>query len=109
MRSWLLPLAGALHLLLVVLALGHAADAAPGAWVGLDPLSRLVLLVTSLLFLGCAFYAVDYLEMRRDRGNRVMVPCLLVFLAAHEPGGHRPATSACSGWRSNRPPWPARR
>jgi hydrogenase-4 component F len=81
-RSWLLPLAGAVHLLLLVLALGNMADAAPGDWVGLDPLSRLVLLVASPLFLGCAFYAVDYLEMRRDRGNRVMVPCLLVFLAA---------------------------
>jgi hydrogenase-4 component F len=69
-------------LLLLVLALGKMADAAPGDWVGLDPLSRLVLLVASPLFLGCAFYAVDYLEMRRDRGNRVMVPCLLVFLAA---------------------------
>ncbi len=81
-RSWLLPLAGTVHLLLLVLALGNMADAAPGDWVGLDPLSRLVLLVASPLFLGCAFYAVDYLEMRRDRGNRVMVPCLLVFLAA---------------------------
>ena len=81
-RSWLLPLAGTAHLLLVVLALGGVPDAAPGDWVGFDPLSRLVLLVTSPLYLGCAFYAVDYLEMRRDRGNRVMVPCLLVFLAA---------------------------
>jgi hydrogenase-4 component F len=81
-RSWLLPLAGTVHLLLVVLALESVPDAAPGAWVGFDPLSRLVLLVTSPLYLGCAFYAVDYLEMRRDRGNRVMVPCLLVFLAA---------------------------
>jgi hydrogenase-4 component F len=81
-RSWLLPLAGTAHLLLMVLALGNTPDAAPGDWVGLDPLSRLVLLVASPLFLGCAFYAVDYLEMRRDRGNRVMVPCLLLFLAA---------------------------
>ena len=81
-RSWLLPLAGAVHLLLVVLALGSVPDAAPGAWIGLDPLSRLVLLGASPLFLACALYAVDYLEMRRDRGNRVMVPCLLVFLAA---------------------------
>lgn len=81
-RSWLLPLAGSVHLLLVIVALGTVADAPAEAWVGLDPLSRLVLLATSPLYLGCAFYAVDYLEMRRDRGNRVMVPCLLVFLAA---------------------------
>lgn len=82
LRSWLLPLAGALHLLLTVLALGTVADAAPGDWVGLDPLARLVLLVSSPLFFGCALYAVDYLEIRRDRGNRIMVPCLLVFLSA---------------------------
>ena len=81
-RSWLLPLAGALHLLLVILALGSVPDAAPNNWIGLDPLSRLVLLVTSPLFLGCALYAVDYLEMRRERGNRTMVPCLLLFLSA---------------------------
>lgn len=82
LRSWLLPLAGASHLLLVVLAMGSVPDAQPGDWIGLDPLSRLVLLSASPLYLGCALYAVDYLEMRRDRGNRVMVPCLLVFLAA---------------------------
>ena len=82
LRSWLLPLAGAIHLLLVILALGQVGDATPGSWLGFDPLSRLVLLVISPLYLGCALYAVDYLEMRRDRGNRIMVPCLLVFLAA---------------------------
>ena len=53
----------------------------PGAWIGLDALSRLVLLVTSPLYLGCGLYAVDYLNLRRDRGNRVIVPCLLVFLS----------------------------
>jgi hydrogenase-4 component F len=81
-RSWLLPLAGAIHLLLVVLLLLEPGSAAePGAWLGLDALSQLVLLVTSPLFLGCALYAVDYLNLRRDRGNRVIVPCLLVFLS----------------------------
>ncbi len=83
MRSWLLPLAGGVHLLLVVLSAGARGRRRPrrpgSAWI---PLSRLVLLVASLLFLGCAFYAVGYLELRRDRGNRVMVPCLLVFLSA---------------------------
>lgn len=80
-RSWLLPLGGLLHLGMTVTALGSAGEPAPGAWLGLDPLSRLVLPTASLLFLGCAIYAVDYLELRRDRGNRIMVPCLLLFLA----------------------------
>ena len=80
-RSWLLPAGSALHLLLsVLLAIGHFP--ATGSWIGLDALSRLVLVVTSLLFFGCALYAVGYLDIRRDRGNRIMVPCLLIFLSA---------------------------
>ncbi len=80
-RSWLLPATSALHLLLsVLLAMGRFP--AEGNWVGLDALSRLVLVVTSLLFFGCALYAVGYLDLRRDRGNKTMVPCLLIFLSA---------------------------
>ncbi|MFA5516347.1 MAG: proton-conducting transporter membrane subunit [Desulfuromonadales bacterium] len=82
-RSWLLPLAGALHLALAGMLVVHPGSAAAaGAWIGLDALSRLVLLVASLLFFGCALYATEYLNLRRDRGNTVMVPCLLVFLSA---------------------------
>jgi hydrogenase-4 component F len=81
-RSWLLPLAGGIHLTLaVLLVLEPGSGTEPGAWLGLDALSRLVLLLTSLLYFGCALYAADYLNLRRDRGNRVMVPCLLVFLS----------------------------
>jgi len=80
-RSWLLPVCGGLHLLLT----GYLV-ASPGAvigpWIGIDALSRLVLAVTSLLYFGCSIYAVGYLDLRRDRGNRTMVPCLLAFLSA---------------------------
>ena len=79
-RSWLLPVSGALHLLLsLMIVLGRLPAATP--WLGLDALSQLVLIVTSILFFGCALYAVGYLDLRRDRGNRMMVPCLLVFLS----------------------------
>jgi formate hydrogenlyase subunit 3/multisubunit Na+/H+ antiporter MnhD subunit len=72
-RSWLLPLAGGIHLTLaVLLVLEPGSGTEPGAWLGLDALSRLVLLLTSLLYFGCALYAADYLNLRRDRGNRVM-------------------------------------
>jgi len=80
LRPWLLPLTAAPHLLLAWRCAVTAG--APGPWLGLDPLSKLVLLVTSLLYFGCAVYAVGYLALRRDRGTRVIVPCLLVFLAA---------------------------
>ncbi|MBD1401563.1 proton-conducting transporter membrane subunit [Pelovirga terrestris] len=80
LRSWLLPTAGMIQLVLAVLVV--LAKPQAGEWIGLDALSTLVLLVTSILYLGCAFYAVDYLALRQDRGNRIIVPCLLVFLAA---------------------------
>ncbi len=80
-RSWLLIAASAPHLLLsLLLGLGYLP--ASGEWLGLDALSSLVLVVTSLLFFGCALYAVGYLDLRRDWGNKVMVSCLLVFLSA---------------------------
>lgn len=81
-RSWLLPIAGLAHLLLTLLLCAEAAPLAPGDWIGLDALARLVLLVTSALFFGVSCYAVEYLELRRDRGNRQLVPSLLVFLGA---------------------------
>lgn len=79
-RSWLLPATGGLHLLLAGFAVADGRTAAT-PWIGLDALSSLVLIVTSLLYFGCAIYAVAYLDQRRDRGNRVIVPCLLIFLS----------------------------
>jgi hydrogenase-4 component F len=80
-RSWLLPISGGLHLFF---SIWLAVEQLPvsGIWIGLDALSTLVLVVTSLLFFGCALYAVGYLDIRRDRGNKIMVPCLLIFLSA---------------------------
>ncbi len=81
LRPWLLP-AGALgHWLLVLLALAGAPPAAEGAWLTLDPLGKLMLLVISTLFLFCSFYAVGYLRHREERPNRVFCVCLLGFLA----------------------------
>jgi hydrogenase-4 component F len=83
-RSWMLPLAGGVHLgLALALALVVApGPASGGQWLAADPLGQLVLLVTSVLFFCCSLYAVGYLKYRLDRGNRIMVPCLLVFLSA---------------------------
>lgn len=81
LRSWLLPLCAAPHLGLSTL-LVYDYFPVYGNWIGLDALSKLVLMTTSILFLGCAIYAVGYLDVRRDRGNKVMVPCLLIFLSA---------------------------
>ncbi len=51
-------------------------------WLALDAPGKLVLTVTSLLFLACAVYAQGYLERRIDRDNRVFVGGLLVLLSA---------------------------
>jgi hydrogenase-4 component F len=80
MRSILLAACGSLHLGLSI-ALFYRPTLI-GPWLGLDALSKLVLLMTSLLYFGCAVYAIGYLALRRDRGNRVIVPCLLIFLTA---------------------------
>lgn len=80
-RSWLLPACGAAHLVLCWLCVTES-PSDPGLWIGLDALSRVVLPVTSLLYFGCVLYGTAYLDLRRDRGNRTLVPCLLVFLSA---------------------------
>ena len=79
-RSWILPICGGFHLLLAGFLVNGTLVTGP--WIGLDALAKLVLIVTSLLFFGCSIYAVGYLSLCRERGNKVIVPCLLVFLSA---------------------------
>jgi len=82
LRPWLLPL-GALGHLAGTLILLFRADPFPELrWLVLDPPGRLVLLLLTLLFLICSFYAVGYLRYRADRPNRIFCTCLLGFLAA---------------------------
>ncbi|MBI5245899.1 MAG: hydrogenase [Elusimicrobia bacterium] len=81
-RPWLLPAAAAVHSLLTVrLALASSVPA-PGAWLSLDALGLLLLGLSSVLFLGCSFYGVEYLRRRRDRDNRLFTACYLLMLSA---------------------------
>jgi hydrogenase-4 component F len=79
-RPWLVPLGGAAHLALVLLALGRPMVGAFDGWLLLDPLGRLVLGFVSLLFFLCAVYAPGYLALRPERSNRIFCACLLTFL-----------------------------
>jgi hydrogenase-4 component F len=79
-RPWLLPLGGAVHLVLVVLAISSPSVGASEGWLVLDPLGRLVLGFLSLLFCLCSVYAPGYLVLRPERLNRVFCACLLAFL-----------------------------
>jgi len=80
-RPWLLPLGGTLHFAITcAILLGKAA--APGdAWLGLDPLNKVVLGFLSLLFFLCSVYARGYLISRPNQPNRIFTASLLVFLA----------------------------
>lgn len=85
LRPLLLPVCGLAHLALTFLVIqGGQATPLPmaGNWIAVDPFSRLILLIVSLLFCGCSFYAVGYLRYRIVWGNRIFVSCLLLFLAA---------------------------
>ncbi|MBN2799651.1 MAG: hydrogenase [Deltaproteobacteria bacterium] len=81
LRPLLVPAAGVGHATLTGLLLWGAPQAAEGAWLGLDPLGRLVLGQVSLLFLISALYAPGYLALRPDRDNRPCVSMCLVFVA----------------------------
>ena len=85
-RPWLLPVVGVVHAALALALLFHPPAVAPGAWWGFDPLARAVLPAVSVLFLGCAAYAVAYLRLRPERSNRVFVASLLAVLGLLSAG-----------------------
>ena len=75
----------------------HPEAVETGVWIGLDALSRLFLMVTSLLFLAATFYGIGSLrrdalqphpEMEQDnplfrnRPEAVFTGCMLLFLAS---------------------------
>jgi hydrogenase-4 component F len=80
-RPWLLPVAGAAQAALVGAALASSQAASPSGLLYLDPVGKVVLLLVSLVYLVCSFYAVGYLKYRRERSNRIFVACLAAFLA----------------------------
>jgi len=80
LRAWILPAVGVLHLGLLLVALVGWRTLPATAWFGLDALGGWVLLVISVLFTICAFYAPAYLALRPDRDHRVLSCCLLAFL-----------------------------
>jgi hydrogenase-4 component F len=79
-RPWLLPLGGAVHLGLTTISL-LGPPAREGAWLGLDPLNRIVLGFLSLLFFLCSVYARGYLALRTNQPARIFTASLFVFLA----------------------------
>ncbi|HJV34471.1 proton-conducting transporter membrane subunit [Geomonas sp.] len=81
-RPFVLPLFGALHLVMTVVLVVSTPPASPKGWIFLDSLGKLTLLCNSVLFLVCSAYAVGYLSYRRRRDNRILCMALLDCLAA---------------------------
>lgn len=80
-RPWLLPLGGGLHAALSLWLLVQPPASAAGAWLAFDAVARALLPAVSLLFFICSLYAVGYVRVRSERGNRFFVFALLVLLA----------------------------
>jgi hydrogenase-4 component F len=81
-RPWVLPAGALAHLATVLVAVFGSNPPAPaGAWLVLDPLAKLALLVIALLFTVCALYAPAYLGDRGDRPNRRFCGGLLLQVA----------------------------
>lgn len=79
-RPWLLPIGGGLHFLLTCAILLGKAPAPADAWLGLDPLNKVVLGFLSLLFFLCSVYARGYLVGRPKQPNRIFTASLFAFL-----------------------------
>lgn len=81
-RGVLLIGIAALHLALVLslwVAPGHQVL---DGWLADDALGRMILSLTSILFLALSHYAVGYLREGNPRGGRAFVSCMLGFLSA---------------------------
>ena len=85
-RPWFLPVISLVHVGLSFWLLCNPPVVAPGAWLAFDPLARAVLPAVSLLFFICAIYGVTYLQIRRERPNRVFVALLLAILGLLSAG-----------------------
>lgn len=80
LRPWLLPITAIVHLGMTALVLSRPDLTVTTAWLILDPLGKIILLVVSTLFFFCSFYTVGYLQHSNGRSNRVFCACLIAFL-----------------------------
>lgn len=79
-RPWLIPLAGLVHTASTIAVLIVPQWSSQNTWLVLDPVSKIILLNVSVLYLLCSFYAVGYLKYRIERSNRIFTACFLAFI-----------------------------
>jgi hydrogenase-4 component F len=80
LRPKLLPVTAIAHLGMTILVLVRPDLAVSAAWLVLDPLGKIFLLVISTLFFFCSFHAVGYLQHSHERSNRLFCVCFNAFL-----------------------------
>jgi hydrogenase-4 component F len=80
-RPGVLPLTSLIHSALVLAVLIDPPPADPGNWLVLDPLAKVFLPFTSVLFFLCAAYTARYLSLGRDHSNRMFCTCFLLSLS----------------------------
>lgn len=102
-RPWLVALGGTVQLPLVAFALTQQNLSALSGWLELDPVGKIVLGFTTILFAACAIYAPGYLQQRPEKMNRVFCTCMLAFqgvltvvILAHHLGLLWVAMEACT-------------
>lgn len=95
LRKNLLVLVAFMHLFLAMRLCGGGAGELNGVWLGMDHLTRIFLMLTSLLFTGSAVYSTIYLDKHphadgsdlanwqflKNR-NAIFAACMQLFLAA---------------------------
>ncbi len=81
-RPRVLLAGAAVHAFGIATLLASPPPLAAGDWLGVDPVAKITLLTTTVLFAAAAIYAQGYLALRSDRDNRVFVGGLLGLLGA---------------------------
>ncbi|HEY4743441.1 MAG TPA: proton-conducting transporter membrane subunit, partial [Desulfuromonadaceae bacterium] len=76
------PVVASIHLALVLTVIAVSPPPSRGEWIELDAIGKVFLLEIGLLFTACAFYAVNYLQYRHERNNRVLCMGIQVCLSA---------------------------
>ncbi|MHB2025748.1 MAG: proton-conducting transporter transmembrane domain-containing protein [Elusimicrobiota bacterium] len=81
-RPRILPIAFAIHLIIVGICWRRPLSAAGAGLLSLDDLGLLVITLSSVLMFGCSIYSLEYLRLREERDNRMFTACLAFILAA---------------------------
>lgn len=79
-RPWLLPVNALVHAASTVMVILHPEWGSNTPWLVLDPVSTIILISITTLYLFCSIYAVGYLKYRSERSNRFFTASLLAFL-----------------------------